>query len=607
MSKATSYPVVLPGTGGQKQNFPEEFLDLAQMVSPYSRNMELYNGRLQGRGGLSKFSSTILPGFPILTKAVLDLTKFGGTRSEVFATKTDILKYDFSNSRFDFLTPLYTTGTIEVQAGTPTIVRGTGTSWTASNVKAGDYIKLGAGSVHTGSTWYIVQSLNVGSQQITLTASAPTTGAGSSYVLRQTFTGGADDFWDWVQFEDTALGQLLIITNGVDKPYYWTGTGQFTVFANLHTGLTAAKYVSVYGGRLIFGWLVLGGLNQPQSIVAYDPYTITVPDEDAFPIAFTDLPTEIKGMTTFGGYHIVFMETNAQVGRFVGGDEIFDYNPSYQCKGARSAWSIVTRNDFMVYYGSDKKFHRWNLLQDDIISEDSFPETVQFDPNQDEFVQGFDVSRRNQIRWFCPYGSTSKHNYVFVYDYQLDVGMPWEYTEDDACCCFGSYLRTTDVFADDPIYGAQYADETGGFADDSDLLDNGEVLIYGGYDGYVRLADSGIMDDGAEFIRLLRIKRLNFDMPDFVKRLEKQQWWFESAISGDVQIKMLLDDSTSYEPTTNTISLIPDSSDRDMVKRNCVWNMRAQDFQPEVSANVHFATLGFINYVHKKQRTNRGV
>ena len=600
---AQGYIVALPGTLiGEKKDFPQEFLD--KMVSPYSRNMEFYNGRLGGRYGLAKLNSTVLPGAPVLTKATLDLTDFGGLRSEVFATKTDIVKYDFTNSRYDFLTKLYTTGTVEVQAGTPTILRGTGTSW-LTQAKAGDFFKLGSGSVHTGSTWYEVDSVD-SDTQITATASMPTTGAGSAYVLRQTFTGGETDFWDWIQFEDTSLGQLLIMTNGVDKPHYWTGSNQFVEFTALHTGLTAAKYVSVYSGRLIFSWCILGGQNSPQAIVGYEPYTIATPDEDAFPIFLADEPTQITGTGAFGGHHIIFKETNAYVGRYVGGDAIFSYEPSYQCKGCRSAWSIVFKNDFMVYYGSDKKFHVWNILQDKIISESIFPETVQFDPNQDEFVQGYDVSRKNQIRWFCPYGSTTKHNYVAVYDYAYDVMLPWEYQEEDACCCMGAYLRTTDAYFDDTSLASTYFDGMGGYFDDSSLLDNGDVLVYGGYDGIVRLADNGANDDGSTYTRLLRLKRINFDIPDARKRLQMTQHWLEAGLAGDVTAKIMIDDETSYNATTNAISLIPTSSTQDMVKRNVTWDKWGQNFQIELSATVHFATLGMIFYFFKKQTTRRG-
>lgn len=600
-----AFQVVLPGTKqGEKLDFPQEFLD--KMISPYSRNMEFYLGKLQARSGLSKMSTTVLPGAPVMTKAVLDLTEFGGVRTEIFATKTDILKYDFSNARFDFLNVLYTTGTVEVQVGTPTILRGTGTSWTA-NVKIGDYIKLGSGSVHTGSTWYRVTAVT-SDVLLTVASAMPTTGAGSAYVSRATFTGGATNYFDWVQFEDTALGQLIVMTNGVDKPFYWTGTGQLVMFTAgmLPSGMTAAKYVTVFAGRLLMTWCVVGGQNQPQRCVGWDPYLITSPDEIAFPIDFVEEPTQITGFGTFGGYVIIFKETNARQGRFVGGDAVLAFEVSYQCKGAKSAQSIVFKNDFMAYYGSDKKFHKWNLLQDIIISENIFPETIQFDPNYESYVQGFDVARKNQIRWLCPLGSTTQNNYVAVYDYAMDVMLPWEYSNADACSCFGSYLRTSDVYADDPVYGAQYADETGGYADDSSFLDNGEVVIMGGYDGYVRLVDSGSTDDGTAYTRFLRIKRLNFDYPDNFKRLNMTQHWFDAAISGTVTIKLMKNDSTSYLPGTNTVSLVP-AGDEDVVKRNVVWDIWAQDFQLELSSTNFFATLGFLAYFFKKQTTRRGV
>ncbi len=597
MSTAQMFPVVLPGTlEGQKKNFPQEFLQ--DSISPYTRNMEFYNGRLQARYGLSKFSTTQLVS-AILTKAELSL--FSNVRYEVFGCVKDIVKYDFSNARFDYLNPLYIAGTIEVQAGTPTILRGTDTLWVA-NVKVGDYVKLGSGSVHTGSTWYKV-TVVTDDTHLTVASSMPTTGAGASYVLRQTYTGGNTDIWDWVQFFDKNLGEVLIMTNGVDKLQYWTGTGQFAPFASLPATLTAAKYVSVFSERLLIAWTVEGGQNQPQRLQATQVADITTWDADAFPIDFVDEPTVIKGMTKFGSYHVIFKEENAYIGRYVGGDFIFAYDPSYQCKGVRSAFSVVTKNDFMYYYGNDKKFKRWNLLQEDNISENNFPETVQFDPNYDAFIQGFDVLRKNQIRWFCPLGSVSESNYCYVFDYLFNVGIPWTYGAADACACIGNILRESDTYFDDATFGAQYFDAVTTFFDDQSLLDNGALVVYGGFDGYVRLADTSETDDGTTFIRLLRLKRLNFGMPDFIKRLWRQQWWFESATSGSVTAKMLLNDASSYVGGNKTISLIPDSNDQDMIKRNITWDLQGQNFQPEVQATNFFATLGCMNFIFKKRST----
>lgn len=596
MPKEIPFPTFLPNKG-QASDKPEEFLN--NQVSPYSRNMEFFNEDIKGRGGLSKFSTTALSGYVM---EIPKLTLVNGTEFVLFATPKDIYTYDFVNSVFTILTPTYTTGTIEVQAGTPTILRGSGTSWIA-NAKIGDYVKLGAGAIHTGSTWYEVESVD-SDTQITLTSAAATTAAGTAYVLRQIFSGGNTNYWDSEEFLDTNLGKVIVFTNGVDMPVYWDGSGQVIELTGTPTGFTAAKYVSSYGGRLIFLWCVVGS-NEPTTEYFSDVANIVSWDDSNFRQFNEDNTDPIGGSIVFNGYHVVIKENNAYIGRFVGGSTIFDYDENSECHGTKAAKSIVKDKDFIYYYGSDRKFHRWNLLQDDIITEGLFPETKEFDPNNEAYIKGAVIKPKNQIRWFCPYNDIEKNNYVAVYDNIQRIPLVWVYTEADALCSLGSYVRNEDVYADDAIYGEQYADETSGFADDAEFLDASRILVYGGYDGIVRIADSGSTDDGTAFTRLLRFKRFNFDDPHNRKRLKEQSWWLKADTSGTVTIKMRLDDKTSYESETKTISLIADNVDQDIIKRYTTWNKHAHTFQPEISATNDFSLLGFINFVHKKGKKVR--
>lgn len=597
LMQVQTFPIFLPNKG-PVLNKPEEFL--SEQFSPYSRNMQFNNEYCQGRGGLGKFSLTALNG-PVLVEA--NFTNISGVRFLVFGTSTHLYSYDFGNSRFDILNPTYTTGTIEVQAGTPTKLRGSGTTWT-TNVKAGDYVKIGAGSIHTGSTWYKVASVD-SNVLITLETAAPTTAALTAYVVCKTFSGTDSSYWDWVQYTDDILGEVILLTNGTPGGFvYWTGSGQVVVVTGTPMGWTACKYLNVYAGRVHMSYTVEGSADQRQRNRWSDVANcLSWPDDNLQD--FVDEPTAITGVTKFNGYQVIFKEREAYVGRYVGGDAVFQWEISAQAYGARSAGSIVTRNDFIYYYGHDKKFHRFNLLQDDIISESIFPETKEFDPNQDAFIPGYNLARSNEVRWFCPYGKTSKNNYVFVWNYQQNIPQVWEYAQEDACACFGSFFRTSDVYADDAIYGAQYADETSGFADDSQFLDNAETLIYGGYDGYIRLADSGVMDDGEEYTRSLRLKRLNFGLMDRIKRLWKQQWWIEAALAGSVNVRMRLDDKSSYESDTKSISLVPSDSDKQIIKANVTWDRHAQNFQPEISSTSHFSVLGVLNFYYPKRITVR--
>lgn len=742
-SALIEYPCFLPNKG-IVLNKPQEFL--TEQFSPYSRNMEFYNEFLQGRYGVAKFSTIALSG-AILSQPKLRI--LDGTRFSMFCTKKDIYAYDFSNSRFDILTPTYEVGKIAVTNAsakvygglevdncdevlawadgsggdvTPTrttvagefkegtagvklaVGAGAGVEllayldissldlhaydsigfWFKSSVAlslgdlqflldntsacaspletinfpaisantwtwvelpfvtpsaltavisigikqavdkgamtlyidqivagdwldqlgVGDYIKVGSGSIHTGSTWYEVLTVD-GDTSLTLTAVyAGSSAYQQSYVARQIFSGTDTDIWDWAQFSDDALGEVVIMTNGADTPVYWDGSGQAVALTGLSTDFASAKYVSSYGGRAIFAWTVEGGQNSRQRVRWSDPANcVSWQDEDFIDLA--DEPTECKGMVKFNGYLLNFKEEETYVGRFVGGTSIFAWERSAQFRGARSPWSIVARNDYVYYYADDKKFHRCNLLQDEAISETLFPETKEFSPSMDAYVQGYEVKRKNQIRWFCSYGNTQKNNYVFVWDHQNNIPLVWEYEGDDICSSMGSYIQVSSLYADDAIYGALYADETSGYADDSQGLASADIIIYGGYDGIVRIADSGVTDDGATYTRTLRLKRFNFNIINRVKRLWKQIWWLNAEVSGEVLVRMRIDDKTSYEPTSKTISLIPADEDKELIKMPITWNKHAQNFQPEISATNHFATLGCMNFLFPKKQSYR--
>jgi len=590
MTTETKFPVFLANKG-MVADKPEEFLN--EQVSPYTRNMEFYNELIQGREGLSKFDTTALSGYVM---AVANLVLFSGTEFVTFATPKDLYSYDFTSSRFDILTPTYTTGTITIDAGTPTIVTGSGTTW-STNLAAGGYIKIGAGGIHTGSTWYEIDSVD-SDTQLTLTASAADC-AGSAYVARKIFTGGNTDYWDYEPFIDENLGEVIIFTNGIDMPVYWTGSGQVVALTGTPTGFTAAKYVTSYKGRLLFLWCVVGS-NEPTLEFLSDVANCVSWQDSNFRYFNEENTDEIRGSIVFNGYHVVIKEKNAYIGRFVGGSSIFDYEENSTCQGTPAPQSVLKTDDFIFYYGTDRKFHRWNLLQDDVITESLFPETKEFDPNNEEYIKGALIKKKNQIRWFCPYNNADKNNYVVVYDYKQSIPLVWEYEEEDACCSMGSYVRNTDIYADDPVYGEQYADETSGYADDAEFLDASRILIYGGYDGIVRLADSGSTDDGSTFTRLLRFKRFNFGEPYTRKRLKYQTWWLSRDTSGSVTIKLRLDDRTSYESETKTITLTSTDADKDIIKKSIRWDKHAQTFQPEISATNGFSLLGFVNGVHPK-------
>lgn len=594
-------PTFLPNKG-IVLNKPEEFLK-NQFSTSDSRNMEFSNELLQSRLGLVKMDTTMLSG-PI--QLIDQFWKFDGTWSLLFCTTKDIYKYNFpvgtaASSGFDILTPLYQTGTITCNTGS-TIVIGTGAgiAWTGANgIKAGGFLKLGTGQPSTTDTWY--QILSVGTNNsVILTTNAPTATA-SGYTIRRCFQGTSTDFWTSRTFIDSTLGDTWIATNGVDTPIK-LGTGQVTFLGTGSSGMTSAKYVEVYKDRVIFLWTVEGGANQPQRIrwsaVANCQSWTATDFQD-----FMDDGFWITGTGILASSHVVFRERDAYIGRYIGGDYTFQYDKSSSCVGVWSPTSLVLFEREAYHYGPDNKFHRWNMLSDEIISESIYPHMTEYNPNLEQYIFGWQVEAKNQIRWFAPYSDTSYNNEVVVYDYVENIMQIWEYEQAQACCSIGEYLNTEDLYMDDATWGEYYLDGQEGFFDSRVFLSGAPVIIYGGYDGYIRKADFGYEDDGTAFNRVFESVRLNYKLPDINKRLWKTQWWLNSEPTGDITIKLKKNDNNIFETETKTISLI--NTDKDIIKKNLTFNKEAQNFKFQVSATNHFALLGFLSFIFSKGKTIR--
>lgn len=592
MSNAQVHRAFLPNQS-DVYNAPQEFLN--DLFHSRSRNIEIVDQKIQGRLGLIKFSSTRLYG---QIKKVYTFNKYNKDSYLLFLTSKDIYSYDFSNSRFDILTPVYTTGTIEIKFGAPDVVLGAGTAW-LSNLKAGDRIKIGAAGIHTGSTWYVVESVD-SDTQITLTTNAAVTAAGTFYVATACFSLEQENFWDCETFQDAALGETFIATDGLTTPVRWNAVNQVIPLTGLPDSMKA-KFVKTLAGRLIFSNTVEGGNNQPQrkrwSGVANCQSYNALDFND-----FVDEATGISGTCIFGNYEVTFKTDCIYVGRFVEGDYVFDWERASFGEGCRSHQSIVVRKEGIYYYGSDKKFHCWNLQNDNILTESIFPETKNFDPNLDEFVAGEDFPRKNQVRWFCPHSTSLYNNYVVVYDYKLAVTKVWEYSQDQACASIGQYVEQNDLYVDDSVSGEYYVDEQDGYWDDSSFVSGAPIQIYGGYDGYIRKCDVGYDDDGVEYTRSLALKRFNFDLPENFKRLWRQQFWIEAETSGDILVKVRLNDENGYNSATKTISLTEVL--KDIIKRTITWDKRGQNFQFSIESTKHFALIGIITWYFKKRRTN---
>ena len=423
--KTQTVPVFLPNKGIVLDK-PEEFLKESFSVRD-SVNFEFDNELLRGRLGLEKFNTGALSGVITL---IDQYWKLDNTWQLIIATTKDICKYDFSNNHYDYITPIYNTGNVTIAStGASVAILGSGTAWSA-NLKAGDYLKVGTGSLNTDALWYEVESVENDSG-CTL-VSVATTCATADYAARLIFNGASTNFWNSETFQDKALGPVWVGTNGVDNPIYYEGTGQVKNVTGLPSSMTAASYVAVFKDRVIWANLTEGG-NETQRLRWSYVANLTGYSASDFH-DFVDEETAIKGIKTLGNSLGVFKEEEAYVGRHIGGNYIFDFDKSLTCKGTPSGSSIVKANGYLYYYGHDNSFHKWNILIDEDITSFQTEDIKNFDPNLELYVFGYHVLSKKQIRWHCPKAGATYNDLTIVHDYENGINQQWEYEQTAASC-----------------------------------------------------------------------------------------------------------------------------------------------------------------------------
>lgn len=157
-----------------------------------------------------------------------------GNQYLIFGTQTDL--YSYNNNTLAYINPIYTAGTVATSGAT---VTGSSTAWATTvsgsswvNAKPGDQISFGATNiVDPTATWYTILTVN-SATSLTLTSAPPTQSPGTSYTLRQLFTGAFEDPWETEVFVDANVAgpgygngeDLIYFTNGVDTPVNWNGT-----------------------------------------------------------------------------------------------------------------------------------------------------------------------------------------------------------------------------------------------------------------------------------------------------------------------------------------------------------------------------------------------
>lgn len=298
--------------------------------------------------------------YPRLNGPVMNIFTYrnrAGTSKTIFATFTDLYQVTGATT-VAYLTPTYSTGTVDVSNANPAVVTAaSGTpNWVTNGIKHGDQISFGSANEHsTSATWYTINTVDGESQ---LTLSSAVTGApltGSTYTIRRLFTGDDHDMWEAVMWIDTGgASDYIYITNGKDSIVRWDGSTA-TVVASAAT--FQARHLAIYNNMLIFGDLTVSGNDMPGDIrnsVPGNPEDTTTGLASQFKVHDSFEP--ILFMKTLGDNLAIYSGPdpgNVVLAQFVGDPIVFVLRKAVSDTGPISSRVVADLGDFHQFLAQD--------------------------------------------------------------------------------------------------------------------------------------------------------------------------------------------------------------------------------------------------------------
>ncbi len=474
-------------------------------------------------------------------------------------------------------------------------VRGTSTVW-STNVKAGDYIRLG-GLNDAGAIWYEIASVDSDTLLTLTSAYQETTQSGQAYTIRKVFTTDSDNVWRAVNFTDASLGDIVCMTNWNDYPVYWDGTGEVQTITNANK----CKDFIVLAQRLVALHTFEGGASQSQRYRWSATGDITTWNA----IDYTDITQtggKIIGGSLYreGNYAIIVKDDSKFLLYWVGGDFVFDHNLIDNIGGVAINSIVNIPDKGLLYYGSDYRI-RLYVGGDDIDISDEIRGFVEnISPNNWIKIYFKYFAHKKQVRCLIPKGSISVNNYCLVLRTDKMRWYPWEYKKANSMRSLGEFWNISVYYVDESPWASRYVDEYSGYWDDREFLDSSPVIVMGGDDGYVRKTDSGTDDDGETYTPYFVSKRLDFGSPQYNKRLYKVQPWFYTQANKTVNVLCAIDDKPDY--VLNKTIDISDTSKEVEKTKSVVFNANSDAFDIKFTATPPWRLIGFICYYKRTKR-----
>jgi hypothetical protein len=256
-----------------------------------------------------------------------------------------------------------------------------------------------------------------------------TPGTGAASIVD--FTGGDTDRWSHtvatnpVLFENNG-GTALIISNGVDKPFYFEGqTGdefQSLVVSTDLTGFNFTQEVADFWNHLflINYNAAPSGTDYVRNVAFHDIEILeTYADRGIIENVLTDSIGKLKRAKKLGYDMVLYSDSSITICRRVGGTSLFIFPTVVYETGLfadKGIWDFVNQHFFL---GTDQKIYIYQggtqLVPIGLLVEEAF--FADLDPSKPDYIVTGHDQVKKKIYWFYPKTSDTYSSSYLAYNY----------------------------------------------------------------------------------------------------------------------------------------------------------------------------------------------
>lgn len=334
-------------------------------------------------------------------------------------------------------------------------------------------------------------------------------------IASTAFTGGDEDFFS---FATVTEDDILIITNGFDKPRKWVGSGNNAVLGG---SPPYAKYCTYLSPYVLLAWLTEAGDYKPWKVAWCDtnaPETWSGGNSGSALLSAE--PSPIQNIIKLNEFVAAYKKESLYLGRKVETSDVFIFDTVKTGIGLASPRAVAEAEGQHFFMGAND-FYVWNGIREQSIGRALRDEVFsRIDRNKINRCFAVHVQELTEIWFFVVISGNSWPTEIWKYNYRNGF---WYY---DTCSSLTSAIKWEAVTTE------TWDDDSGAWDAAGDVWDSGlsvakwEDIVFGDSGGYSYSLDYTTTNDNSVAVSAHFIsKDFTGDQLEFMKRWLKLDLW----------------------------------------------------------------------------------